>query len=251
MGDTVGILDIIKALGKRWKLIAVLTLSAVMVTGVVSFYFLKPVYNASTQILVNQKNKENQLDYSLLNRNVELINTYSGIIKSPAILEKVKIKLGLTISWEELNQKITVTSQDKSQIFSVMVKDANASKAVEFANTVSETFQEEIKHIMSVDNVSILARAELKENPTPVSPKPVINIVMAMVIGLMLGAGISLLIEFLDSTLKNEQDVAACLGIPVLGSIQKISKAEKKGHRELLIKNKGGESIVAPVEKYR
>lgn len=251
MGDTITVLDIIKLLLTRWKLIVFITLFAVLISGIVSFYYLKPVYSSSTQILVNQKDKENQLDYSLLHRNVELINTYSGIIKSPAILEKVINKLALTTSWEGLNQKISVTSQENVQIFTVTVKDSDAGKAVQIVNTVSETFQEEIKNIMSVDNVSILARAELKENPIPVSPKPMINIFMALVIGLILGTGISLLIEFLDSTLKNEMDVVAYLGVPVLGSIQKMTKAEKKGDRELLIQNKGGESIVPSVEKYR
>ena len=44
---------------------------------------LTPVYKSSTQILVNQKNADNQLDYSQMQSNVSLIDTYREIIKAP------------------------------------------------------------------------------------------------------------------------------------------------------------------------
>ena len=75
---------------------------------------------------------------------------------------------------------------------------------------------------MNVDNVSILAKAELKENPTPIKPDPLLNIAIAIVVGLMAGIGLAFLLEYLDNTLKNGYDVETYLEMPVLGSIQKI-----------------------------
>ena len=167
-----------------------------------------------------------------LNSNVDLINTYSVIIKSPAILDKVIDKLDLTQNVEQLNQNISVNSQENSQVFSLTVTDNNAGKAVEIANTVSETFQKEIKGIMNVDNVSILAKAELKENPTPIKPDPLLNIAIAIVVGLMAGIGLAFLLEYLDNTLKDGHDVETYLDMPVLGSIQKIPQnIDKKGSK--------------------
>src|SRR4051812_45637193 len=104
MEATVSLFEILKTIKKRWKIIFLITLIAALISGAISYFLMKPVYQASTQILVNQKNTENQLDYTLLQSNVDLINTYSVILKSPVILEKVINKLGLTESWEELNQ---------------------------------------------------------------------------------------------------------------------------------------------------
>ena len=232
MEDTISLFDIFNTLKKRWKLIVLITLAAALISGTISYFVLTPTYQSSTQILVNQKNTENQLDISQINSNVDLINTYSVIIKSPAILDKVIDKLNLTQNVEQLNQNISVNSQENSQVFSLTVTDKNAGTAVEIANTVSETFQKEIQGIMNVDNVSILAKAELKENPTPIKPNPLLNIAIAIVVGLMAGIGLAFLLEYLDNTLKNGYDVETYLDMPVLGSIQKIPQnLNKKGSK--------------------
>ncbi|MFA1711691.1 YveK family protein [Peribacillus frigoritolerans] len=224
MEETISIKDIFKTLKKRWKLIMLLTLIAALISGTISYFLLTPVYQSSTQILVNQKQSENQLDSIQIKSNIDMINTYSVIIKSPAILEKVIDELELDQSVEQLSEKITINSQENSQVFSLTVQDSNPSRAVEIANTVSVTFQKEIKDIMNVDNVSVLAKAEIKENPTPVKPNPLLNIAMAIVVGLMGGIGLAFLLEYMDNTIKDEDDIERLLELPILGSIQKISQ---------------------------
>jgi capsular polysaccharide biosynthesis protein len=229
MEETISINDIFKTLKKRWKLIMLLTLIAALISGTISYFLITPVYQSSTQILVNQKKSENQLDYNQIQSNIDMINTYSVIIKSPAILEKVIDQLELEESVDQLSQKITINSQENSQVFSLTVQDSNPSQAVEIANTVSETFQKEIKDIMNVDNVSVLAKAEIKENPTPVKPNPLLNIAIAIVVGLMAGIGLAFLLEYMDNTIKDEDDIDRLLELPILGSIQKITQVHNKG----------------------
>ncbi|MFE3976617.1 MULTISPECIES: YveK family protein [unclassified Peribacillus] len=223
MEETISIKDIFKTLKKRWKLIMLLTLIAALISGSISYFLLTPVYQSSTQILVNQKQSENQLDSTQIRSNIDMINTYSVIIKSPAILEKVIDELELDQSVDQLSGKITINSQENSQVFSLTVQDTNPAKAVEIANTVSSIFQKEIKDIMNVDNVSILAKAEIKENPAPVKPNPLLNIAIAVVVGLMAGIGLAFLLEYMDNTIKDEDDIEKLLELPILGSIQKIS----------------------------
>ncbi|WP_347939987.1 Wzz/FepE/Etk N-terminal domain-containing protein [Peribacillus simplex] len=229
MEETISIKDIFKTLKKRWKLIMLLTLIAALISGTISYFLLTPVYQSSTQILVNQKQSENQLDSNQIQSNIDMINTYSVIIKSPAILEKVNDELKLDQSVEQLSEKITINSQENSQVFSLTVQDSNPTEAVEIANTVSETFQKEIKDIMNVDNVSVLAKAEIKDDPTPVKPDPVLNIAIAVVVGLMAGIGLAFLLEFMDNTIKDEDDIERLLELPILGSIQKITQVHNKG----------------------
>ncbi|MGE7605368.1 YveK family protein [Peribacillus frigoritolerans] len=229
MEETISIKDIFKTLKKRWKLIMLLTLIAALISGTISYFLLTPVYQSSTQILVNQKQAENQLDSNQIRSNIDMINTYSVIIKSPAILEKVIDELELDQSVEQLSEKITINSQENSQVFSLTVLDSNPTKAVKIANTVSETFQKEIKDIMNVDNVSVLAKAEIMENPTPVKPNRLMNIAIAVVVGLMAGVGLAFLLEYMDNTIKDENDIERLLELPILGSIQKITQVHNKG----------------------
>ena len=81
---------------------------------------------------------------------------------------------------------------------------------------------------MSVDNVSILAKAELKETPVSIKPNHLFNITVAVMVGLMAGIGMGLLIELLDKTIKDDEDVLESLGLPVLGSVQRVSEKESK-----------------------
>jgi len=230
MEDSISIKDLFKTLQKRWLLITILTLSAGLISGVISHFLLKPVYQTSTQILVNQKNPDGNsaLNANQLQTNVDLINTYSAIIKSPAILNKVVDELNNKQSIEELNQKITVSSQENSQIFYITVKDTNPANATKIANTVSETFQKEIQDIMNVNNVNILSKSVLKENPTPVKPDTFINIMIALIIGLMVGIGLAFLLEYLDNTIKDEREAERLLGLPVIGSVPKVPQTGKQ-----------------------
>ncbi len=48
------------------------------------------------------------------------------------------------------------------------------------------------------------------------------------IIGLLLGIGLAFLFEYFDKTIKNPEDAEHYLGLPVLGTIPKIDKTQKK-----------------------
>lgn len=243
MKETISIHDMVRTLKRRWKFIVLTTLCVVLISAAISYFALTPIYQASTQILVNQKDAKQQLDVTQLSSNVNLINTYSVIIKSPAILEKVIENLNLTENVKQINEKITIDNTQNSQVFSLTVEDRNPVMATKIANSVSETFQKEIPNIMNVDNVSILAKAEFEKHPAPVKPNPLLNMALACVVGLMTGIGLAFLLEFMDSTLKDDHDIEEYLGLPVLGSISKISQTHKKGEKGAMIQKLGGETM--------
>ncbi|WKA57825.1 Wzz/FepE/Etk N-terminal domain-containing protein [Planococcus shenhongbingii] len=225
MEETISLQELFATLKKRLALIIALTVLAVLIAGVISYNFLTPIYQTNTQILVNQEKTDAS---QLLNQNIQtdlqLINTYSVIIKSPAILDQVSQQLDLGLSVEALNQKITVNNAENSQVVNISVQDPDPAIAVDIANTTAAVFQEEIQELMKVDNVSILSPAVLKENPSPVAPNPMLNMAIAAVVGLMLGVGIAFLLEYLDTSLKNEQDIEDVLGVPLLGVISPIKE---------------------------
>lgn len=223
MEETISLQDLFTTLKKRFSLIALMVLLAVTIAGVVSFLILTPIYETSTQILVNQEQSEaSQAINQNIQADLQLINTYSVIIKSPVILDQVASELGLNTSTEELNNKITVATAQNSQVVNISVKDENPARAVNIANSTASIFEKEIKGLMKVDNVSVLSKAVLKENPSPVAPNPILNMAIAAVVGLMLGVGIAFLMEYLDTTMKNDQDIEEILGIPLLGFISPI-----------------------------
>ena len=231
MEETISLKEIFAVLRKRFSLIVLITVVATAISGIISYFILTPIYQSSTQILVNQSQAEQVVDVNQVRTNIELINTYNVIIKSPTILEKVISELNLDKTYEELNEQITVSNAENSQVVSITVEDPDPGLAVKIANATAAVFQEEIVDIMNVDNVSILSTAELGENPSPVSPKPMLNMAIAFVVGLMVGVGVAFLLEYLDNTIKTEQDVEQHLGLPVLGVIANIDDANTIGSK--------------------
>jgi capsular polysaccharide biosynthesis protein len=227
MEETISLRELMDTLKKRISLILFITLTAVIVSGGVSFFLLTPVYQSSTQLLVNQsKSEQPVINPGEIQTNLQLIKTYNVIIKSPTILDKVIADLDLDMNTAQLNSKITVNSEGESQVINLAVQDTDPKTAAEIANKTAAVFQNEIPKIMNVDNVSILAKAEVGEKQSPVKPKPLLNIAIALVVGLMVGVGIAFLLEYLDNTVKTEQDVEKLLGVPVLGSITRIEDQE-------------------------
>ncbi|WP_318617751.1 YveK family protein [Priestia megaterium] len=228
MEETMSIKELFQTLKKRIWLIALVTIIAAIISAVVSFFVLTPVYESKTQILVNQAKSDQQLyNAAEVQTNIQLINTYNVIIKSPAILDKVKNELNLDRTVEELNGQVTVSSAKDSQVVEITVQDSSPHVAAQIANKTAEVFQKQISKIMKIDNVSVLSKAEVKGDVSPVKPHPLLNIAIAIVIGLIFGVGLAVLLEYLDNTVKTEQDIENILELPVMGVITNIKEVPK------------------------
>jgi capsular polysaccharide biosynthesis protein len=225
MGDSPSLKDLFQVLKKRISIIIVITLLAASVSAFISYFVLTPIYETSTQLLVNQK-KSNQNIYNNneVQTNLQLMNTYNVIIKSTGILDKVKKELGLNMSVEELSGKITVASEKESQVLNLSVKDKDPDRAVKIANKTARVFKREIPKIMSVDNISILSKSQIGDGLYPVDPKPKMNIMLGIIVGLLSSIGLVFLLEYLDNSIKNEQDIENILDLPILGTVNRVKK---------------------------
>lgn len=214
-------------------LIVAFVLGAALVAAVFSYFIITPTYQSSSQFIVNQSQQDenNPFNVNDIRTNVELINTYNVIITSPIILDKVVEELDLDYSSASLAEKIQVSSAENSQVVTVTVTDPKPAIATQIANTTVKTFQDAIPGIMNVDNVKVLSTAEVKENPAPVSPKPLLNIAIAIVLGGMVGVGIAFLLEYLDNTIRTEEDIEKELGLPVLGVISHMTSEDIRAGR--------------------
>ena len=59
----------------------------------------------------------------------------------------------------------------------------------------------------------------------------------------MAGVGLAFLLEYLDNTIKNEQDIERILELPVLGSIAQIDKATESKSSKGKHANVRGETV--------
>lgn len=234
MEETISLKELFHILKKRLAIILVIAFGAAIVSAIISFFFMTPIYQSSTQILVNQKKQEGStmIQAGEIQTNIQLTNTYKVIIKSPVILDQVNEKLNLNMTAQALTGKINVANEKDSQVISVTAEDKDPKVARDIANATADVFKGEVAKIMNVDNVTVLSKAEVAENQSPIKPVPMLNVAIAFVVGLMASVGLVFLLEYLDNTVKKEEDVESLLGLPVLGIVARMDEetASVKSH---------------------
>lgn len=220
MENTIDLSQTLKILRKNIKLLVILPVICLLISAIVTFIFLDSKYEASTQVLVNQKESDSQMMAQEVQSNIQLVNTYSEIVKSPRIIDKVSKKLDRAYSTSELSSMVNVSNQAESQLLNIAVESKSEGDSEKIANTVAQVFSKEVPDIMSVDNVTILSEAD--GTAKQVAPKTMPNLLLGVVGGFLIALIIIFTKEILDKRIKSEEDVENELNIPVLGSIQKF-----------------------------
>ena len=219
MENTLDLMRVWEIIKKNWKLLVIIPLIFLILSAIFTFFLAKPKYEASTQILVSQKEKESKMMAQEVQSNIQLVNTYAEIIKSPRILDDVA-KENKDYSADKLSKMIDVNTEADSQILNVGVRSKSEKESEKIANDVAKVFSKDVPDIMSVDNVSILSKANCTAETD--SPRTIMNLFAGLILGLVLAIIIAALREIFDKRIRTEEDVEKELGVPVLGSIQKI-----------------------------
>ena len=70
---------------------------------------------------------------------------------------------------------------------------------------------------LETNNVSVIEEAVIPR--FPIRPRKAVNLLIAVVVGLLIGVGTALTIEYFDTTVKTPDDVERYLGLPVIGIV--------------------------------
>lgn len=217
---TLDLKDLFLTLRKRWYIIVAITLVATIVSGVISFFVIKPTYESRTSIFIGKDLSQENSEYTSndIAMYQKLMKTYATIAKTEDVVAEA-IEIG---AFEELTVKdflevITVTPQADTQILDIKVKNGDPEIAQEMVQALSQAFFEKASEIYPNGNINILDTPKVPENP--VSPNKKLNIAIAFLLGGMVSVGIVFLMEYMDSTIKREEELSRLLEIPVIGLI--------------------------------
>lgn len=219
MEETIDLREYFAIIKKRFWIIALLAIISALISGVISFFMLNPVYEAKSTLIVNaDKQAETQIvTGDQITVTQKLAVTYGEIIKSRAVLEDVIKNLKLNDEYEDLVKSVTVSPVQDTQIISISVQDTNKEKARDIANEIPKVFKKEAKRITKANDIQVIDKAILPQNP--IKPNKMMNMAIAAVLGAMIGLFVVFLIEYLDNKLKTPQDIEKHLGLSVLGVV--------------------------------
>lgn len=215
--------ELFEALKKRWLMIISITLIATIISAVFSFFIIKPQYEASTKVFIGKDEGENQ-SYSqndvLMYQ--KLMKTYSEAIKTKDLISRSLKGTSLKLEPADVLENLTVVTVTDTQILQIKYKSTNPQEAKAVIEGISEEFIKTSKELVPNGNIQIIESVELPEKP--VSPNKKMNIAIAFLLGLMVGVGLAFLLEFLDNTFKNKDQLERELDIPVIGSIPSVKE---------------------------
>jgi capsular exopolysaccharide synthesis family protein len=117
------------------------------------------------------------------------------------------------IIYRRQNDRATVAQAE--ELVGQSLKSASPAEQVKLAESLRQLG---VLRALQTGDAEIIARAQ--PDPTPVSPKPKRDAILGFVLGLLLGSGLALLVDFLDRRLKNLDDFErVCPDYPVIASV--------------------------------
>jgi capsular polysaccharide biosynthesis protein len=239
--------EYLRILFKRsWIFISIM-LVITSITAVYSFKYIQPVYEASVKLIVT-KSQDLQgvqiIDNGSIDDNIKLINTYKEIIKTSAIMDKVVSNYpNIGLDANQLIDMVNVNSAIESQLMTISVKDISYPRAAQIVNATAEVFRKQITLLMKIDNVTVLNEADLTNKPAPIKPNPKMNVVISFIIAIMLAVGLVIILEYLDDTIKSEEDIKKYFGLPTLGMISKVKKKELQASSLVKTQRQAGDPL--------
>jgi capsular polysaccharide biosynthesis protein len=221
------------AIYKRMWMVILIPLVSVIATVVFTFFLMKPQYEATTTLYVVSSNYKTSapIAYEDILISQQLVKDYRELIKSRSVTETVLDQLKITeLTPDELSKKITVNLKNETRILEIKLVDYNPERAQILAENLSSVFISKIISLMNVENVDVIDHAEIPEDP--VSPEPLVNILVALITGLFLSISTILILEYSDDTIKTTEDIEKQLGLTVLGKIPVTDNMLSESSRE-------------------
>lgn len=140
---------------------------------------------------------------------------------------------------EEFHRKLLTEEEQGLEQFNQALGEYNSleneyKQAQRNLDDVNEVIRE-LQMVLNTEadaarNINIISAAKV---PTvPVKPRRTEAIVFAALAGLIIGVGLCLLADYLDTTIKTKEDVEKILGMPTLGFVPPIDSARAKGSQD-------------------
>lgn len=221
--QVISISEIFEALKKRWILIVSITLVATLISGILSFLVIKPTYETSTKVFIGKEESNlegyNSNDIQMYQK---LLQTYAETIKTNEVVQAAINNTGADLTVKDVKASLTVTPVSDTQILQIKYQNNDPEVAKEMLENITNEFIVLSKELVPNGNVRVIEAVQLPEDP--VAPNKKMNIAIAFLLGLMVSVGLVFLLEYLDNTFKNKENLERELDIPVLGVIPSIDE---------------------------
>ena len=188
---------LLACISRNFVLVAGTTVSTVIAVWLVSVFIYEPEYTAISQVFVEPLTSDTIHGEALATSDYQTLEAYQVLAKSPAVLSQVLENTASRYSMAELHNRITINRPENSNVLNIVVSAENKNEAAAIANAIAFSLQEEVKHLLKVDNVSIILKAGTSQEALADNSSLSVLLSLAAVAGLVAGILLSLTFELL------------------------------------------------------
>lgn len=202
---------------KRWWVI-LLVAAVATVASIVFAKLQQPVYRATVALTVSPS----RADYGLTMVGDMLLRQYSRQLQTDQLAEQVSQRLDLQLSPERMLSKVKVSAVSEDYLLELQVDDADPNRARDIAYVWADEFLKQQQIRMAPVDPQQRILVDMLDYPRPGDlyyPKTKELAMAAAALGLVAGALLAFVLEYLDDSLKTVEDVERYTALPVLGTI--------------------------------
>jgi receptor protein-tyrosine kinase len=215
--------ELLRMAQRRWLTIVVFFLLSLLAAGALT-YSQTPQYQSKARVFISTDTSGGGIE--ALQSSVyatQRVQSYAELATSRELMQRVISRLNLNLTPGQLAGKVSAQVAVNTVIIDLSVTDPDPGVAQRIAKAESEELTSYLTDLETPPGKSPLIKATVVSpasyDASQVSPQPVLNMVIAGLVGLLVGFGAALVRDLLDNTVTSTKDVENAIDSPVLASI--------------------------------
>lgn len=222
---------IFRTVAENIRIIIAVPAVCVLAGAFITMFLIPPIYRASSMLIVNSQNNPSSaapntaITSEQLKTASELVSTYSIIITSDTVLDKVIDNLELRkydsmedITAEKLAKRIDVSAVNETQVMKISVNDKDEALAKAINAEIVNVSPEIIINTVKAGSVEIISPAKSYGKVSPSLSK---NTALCFAMGFVIALLIVFFKSMFDNTISTKEDIDRYLNLSVLGVVPK------------------------------
>lgn len=203
-------------LRRQWWLVAAVV-GVALVSAAAYVATRAPVYASSMKIVVS----DTRALFGPAVAGVQPFTlTMSDLLESTVVAQRVIADLDLDTTPDELLDRLTVTTRPDTSVIEVTYEDTDRERATQVLGAIGDEFTSLVDEDLGrAARRAVTVFDPAHPLPGQVSPRPMLTLAVAAVLGLLAGILLAFARDALMNRIRSEEDASEAFGAPVIGGL--------------------------------
>lgn len=206
--------DLIHFLRSRLKWMVLSILVATAIASLYTLFFLPRLYTSTARIFPRPEVDNGRLDYTQINANHSMLNSYIALIQGNAIIDTVANELELDN--EIIQNSLEVQRDDQAAMIILKASNKDPVTSYRIVSTTINVFYDELER-MGIPEMTTVDKAKIPSYPS--SPNIWLNLSLGALSGFLFSLFFFVTRYLMDDHIHNQEEAEQLLAIPTLGVI--------------------------------